>query len=824
MRYGDRSRQVENARRGAVDCGGAAGAPACTGRAGSSLPRGPRGLRGWFAGASFSVGRFVTRHYGLCAALVLALMACNVFLGLSTSGINDLEEGRYGVSAFEMQQHRSFVVTTYGGNKEFWACKPPLGYLLMALSFGLFGGSALAMRLPSALCALATVALTMRWARRWSNRRLAILAGLIVATTFGFLSHHGARSGDFDACLTLILLLAAVQLPGLGESPWRVVGLSAVFACGFLLKSFAIVPMVLVTGSYLLWSGAWRRQRLVPCVAALGLFGAIVGTWAFARWQADGSTAFFVRMINEDLIGRSTSIVDRSSSSPFSYATALFDRFAPWPLVMIGAAVVAIQAGRRPLPLRDGRITKLLWLWVGVPFAIVSFVRTQHHWYLDPIYPALAMVAAGSALLLVERSPGRLRTPALVALVALPLALCEGRVLARVLITEPMPADQRFLSALNPSSTRGCREIRTTSRLLYSERFILEVIDGFEVIEPAPPPAEPDRFPAATCLLVEKNAWRHPPPPPTDRLPGSALLVTGNPTFALYRARAVGPPSVGAVGRSVRRGETRVSSLVPGFRSMFAARRESFALSEQRLELGDGFEVFGPARGPLDLDESQQVEAKKLDAERRDVMAVGQEILVGPAAGDLAEEIKGAQRSRKGEVEAPPQGFGIPEERKPRRRAALIGSIRLERACEALQVGRGTPIDQVEILGQPRRAVDRGGDATHHDELDVCLVENSQQPLELSHREARSPARASSSAACWKSISLRSRSSTVSRRFSRRRVRSTFFLNASITGSGVKGASRSALFLDCTLSRSPTVATYHAGRVVTCARPSSAPR
>jgi 4-amino-4-deoxy-L-arabinose transferase-like glycosyltransferase len=506
----------------------------------------------------------VTRHYGLCAALVLALMACNVFLGLSTSGINDLEEGRYGVSAFEMQQHRSFVVTTYGGNKEFWACKPPLGYLLMALSFGLFGGSALALRLPSALCALATVALTMRSARRWSSRRLAILAGLIVATTFGFLSHHGARSGDFDACLTLVLLLAAVQLPGLGESPWRVLGLSAVLACGFLLKSFAIVPMVLVTGSYVLWSGSWRRQRLIPCVAALGLFGAIVGAWAFARWQADGSTAFFIRMINEDLIGRSTSIVDRSSSSPFSYATALFDRFAPWPLVMIGAAGVAIQAGRS-LPLRDSRITKLLLLWVGVPFAIVSLVRTQHHWYLDPIYPALAMVAAGSALLLVERSPGRFRTAALVALVALPLLLCEGRVLARVLITEPMPADQRFLSALNPSSTRGCREIRTTSRLLYSERFILEVIDGFEVIEPAPPPAEPDRFPAATCLLVEKNAWRHPPPPAADRLPGRALLVAGNPSFALYRARAVGAlPSVGAVGHSVRPVESRVSSLVPG--------------------------------------------------------------------------------------------------------------------------------------------------------------------------------------------------------------------------------------------------------------------
>ena len=54
-------------------------------------------------------------------------------------------------------------------------------------------------------------------------------------------------------------------------------------ACGFLLKSFAIAPMVLVAGGYLVWTGTWRRLRLVPCAVALGLFALIVGAWAIAR-------------------------------------------------------------------------------------------------------------------------------------------------------------------------------------------------------------------------------------------------------------------------------------------------------------------------------------------------------------------------------------------------------------------------------------------------------------------------------------------------------------------------------------------------------------
>jgi 4-amino-4-deoxy-L-arabinose transferase-like glycosyltransferase len=536
----------------------------------------------------FVLGRFVARHYRLCAVLVLALIACNVLLRLGSSNVNDFDEARYGVSAFEMRQHGGLVVPTYAGQKELQALKPPLGYWLMALSFSLFGSSALAMRLPSALCAVATVAVTMSWARRWFNRRLAILAGLIVATAFGYISHHGARSGDFDSCLTLILLLVAVRLPGLEESAWSAVPIALLLACGFLLKSFAIVPMLLVAAGYLLWTGAWRRLRLVPCLAAAGVFAVIVGAWAAARWRADGSPEFLLRMVREDALGRSTTIVDHSTSSPLGYAAGLFDRFAPWPLVIIGAAGAALRGGR-PRRLRRGKVMALLLLWAGVPLAIFSAVRTQHHWYLDPTYPALAMLAAGGALWLVRRAPGRLRTLAVAGLVAIPLALCEARLLGRLVVKEPMSADQRFLRSLRPLAASGCREVRSTSWLAYSERFILEVEDGFVVVEPpaagpdeATPPGRwpagkghgaaapagaglrgprgprgqsgpngpsgprpaslrqgPDRL-AGTCLLVGKDPWRLPPAPPANRLPPPQLLLAETPSYAVYRSAGEG--------------------------------------------------------------------------------------------------------------------------------------------------------------------------------------------------------------------------------------------------------------------------------------------
>jgi 4-amino-4-deoxy-L-arabinose transferase-like glycosyltransferase len=567
-----------------------------------------------------SLGVFVVRHYRLCAGLVLALMACNVFVGLATTRIDDSDEARYGVSAFEMLHTRSFLVTTYAGQPEYWNLKPPLGYWLMAGSYWLFGRSALAMRLPSALFALAAVALTMAFCKRWCNRRQAILAGLLLATAFGFLSHHGARSGDLDACLTFTFLLLVLQLPRLGESPRRILVLGPILGCAFLLKSFAILPMIAVAAAYGLATGAWRKQRLGPCLASLATLLLIVAVWAAARSQADQSFNFVRRMVREDLLARSTSVIDKGTSSPFAYATALADRFAPWPLAVAAAAALAWRdrrrrhaagtartagaaaggatgtaasdpasaaaggatgtaagdpasaasggaastasggatgaasggaAGgppaRRWLRRRRGReMELLLGLWIAIPLAMFSLARTQHHWYLDPIYPACAILSAAALLFLVRGVPRQLKAAALVAFVAAPLALCEARVLHRVLVRDHMPASQRFLYALEHAAGARCRELRTTFPLRHSERFILEVVDGFRVVEDAAAGTSSDIAAGAPAGIGVVGGAGGPGTRRAALAPGVCVLVSRRPPAGggRHHRHGAGPPIV----------------------------------------------------------------------------------------------------------------------------------------------------------------------------------------------------------------------------------------------------------------------------------------
>jgi 4-amino-4-deoxy-L-arabinose transferase-like glycosyltransferase len=445
-------------------------------------------------------------HYTAFSALILALAFLNCFWRLSSSVISDLDEARYGVAASEMLRNHSVLIATYAGRPEYWNLKPPLGYWMQELAYQAFGPSVFALRLPAAICALLAIALTMRACRRWFDQPTALLAGLILATCFGFISHHGARSGDLDSALTLILLIAVIQIPTLAESMQSRLLWAGMLGLGFLLKSFAILPFAAVTLVYLLWSCDWRRSRARDWLPALGLLLGVIGAWVLARAWADGSFYFVHRMFDEDLLGRVGRVVDQEHTRLWSYLGVLLDRFAPWPLFILTAALLF----HKGWPTAPSRRVQLVLLWTLVPLVGFSTARTHHHWYLDPSYPGWSILAAAATVRLLQVA-APIRRALLVSVLVLGLVFCEARVLFRIYVTDRRPAEQAFLLSLKDHSLVSTNQtIDAEFPLSHSERFILQVIDGYRVVDADASATEASDSRNDNHVVLLK--WQKPPP------------------------------------------------------------------------------------------------------------------------------------------------------------------------------------------------------------------------------------------------------------------------------------------------------------------------
>ena len=74
------------------------------------------------------------------------------------------------------------------------------------------------------------------WVRRAVSPVIALLASLILATSFGFLYDHSGRNANTDALFTLLVLLTVVTLWAADQRLWRLVWLGPISAACFLLR------------------------------------------------------------------------------------------------------------------------------------------------------------------------------------------------------------------------------------------------------------------------------------------------------------------------------------------------------------------------------------------------------------------------------------------------------------------------------------------------------------------------------------------------------------------------------------------------------------
>ena len=331
------------------------------------------------------------------AALLGALFAALVTLpGLGIGTLWDNSETAYGEVAREILLTHDWVVMHLNGQP--WFVQPPLYFWIAAAFAKVFGATAFALRLPSALATIAMGGTVGYATARIAGARTGMVAAIVLSTSLmqATVGHLAIMDALLDLCVTASILWWFRAFEPTGSARRR----DTAFVCGAVALAFGtlakgpVAPAiaVLVVGLWLLWERA-AEGAAAPRMraAALGVlaYAAIALPWFVALAARVGAGAI-VQLIGHYTFGRYTGVIENQTGPLWYYVPVLILGFFPWIAFVPAAAAAALREARRS----DGRFARLAIVWTVVPFVFFSFASTKLPNYVALLLPALAIVVA----------------------------------------------------------------------------------------------------------------------------------------------------------------------------------------------------------------------------------------------------------------------------------------------------------------------------------------------------------------------------------------------------------------------------------------------
>jgi 4-amino-4-deoxy-L-arabinose transferase-like glycosyltransferase len=259
--------------------------------------------------------------------------------------------------------------------------KPPLSYWLSAAMYSVWGVNEFAGRLPTALAGWFTVGLTMLFARRVFDDRVALASGAALVGSYIFFRF--TRLAETDAMATLLITAAVysiVRAAGPGRAMWHHL---AGLAMGFAVLSkgppavFALVFLITVCAV----ERRWDVLRRFILVGAPLTFCIVAGPWF---WYVIRDQSWDV--FKEEL--RTTTTGEDHFNWPHVYIYGLLIASAPWSAML---PLALYDAFRRFRIDPGARLTLLWFLAILVPLCING--NKQNHYLIMLAPPMMTLVA-----------------------------------------------------------------------------------------------------------------------------------------------------------------------------------------------------------------------------------------------------------------------------------------------------------------------------------------------------------------------------------------------------------------------------------------------
>jgi 4-amino-4-deoxy-L-arabinose transferase-like glycosyltransferase len=309
--------------------------------------------------------------------------------------LDDFDQAKQAFTSFEMVERGHWF---YQHTPNWWvATKPPLVGWVSAGIFEVTRSWELAWRLPSFLAAIGLLVLILR-----ATSVYGAVGALTAACAFSFnlfaLRLSSLVRTDMPLALVIFAIGWLIWEKIRTQSAWtrrdRIV-LFLLLSAGMLIKG-PIVYALLLPG---LVTFEWRRRKTKAAGSAWpGWMPWLLSLVVFVLWTVGGILfvpEFTEHVVLREFAGRFSGEVHRAQPI-YYYLPHLLGRFAPWSLLLILLALLALKKGNDGSTVSRSTNPETVWLilWIVGGLLVMSFVPSKRIDRIFPVVPPLCLLLA----------------------------------------------------------------------------------------------------------------------------------------------------------------------------------------------------------------------------------------------------------------------------------------------------------------------------------------------------------------------------------------------------------------------------------------------
>lgn len=311
------------------------------------------------------------------------ILAAVYFMGgIGAGSLRTWDESVYANVSYEILKRGDWFNLHLYGNP--WIEKPPLYMWGTAFFYKLFGITEFSVRITSAILGTACVSLIYLFGCRIKNRIVGLFAALTLTAIPHFL--HFSKQGTLDVPMTFFLSLM-LYLYWFGQENKRFLFWSAIaFGFSYFTKGYASL-----TGLGIIFVYAVISKKMATITNRFFISGLIVSfgvifLFHLCQYVALGKDVA-MEYFNLHVVNRTFKGIDNHVGNLDFYFHVIKNKALPWSiLAMVSLAYTGFLAFRKR---QNGPL--FIVIWATIVFLFCSAVRTKLHWYIIPIYPALAL-------------------------------------------------------------------------------------------------------------------------------------------------------------------------------------------------------------------------------------------------------------------------------------------------------------------------------------------------------------------------------------------------------------------------------------------------